>query len=231
MDVAQLKSDYAKKKKEIKERLNHFRIFFNEPYKWVYSDKSVSLQKTESRDNHRLFEELCFCIFTANTSAEMGAKAVDAVREVLVSGSKDEMTERLLGVYRFVNKRPEYIVHTRDFLQKEIGFELKKKILSFNDMNELRNFFALNKNVKGIGMKEASHFLRNIGFRGYAILDKHIINSLHEFGYLETNDKPKDFKEYIGMENVFKRFAEDMGIIPDELDLLLWSNKNGRILK
>ena len=100
-----------------------------------------------------------------------------------------------------------------------------------NDKNELRDFFALNKGVKGLAYKEASHFLRNIGFKGYAILDKHIINSLHEFGFLKTNDKPKNAKEYLEIEKKCIDFSKDAGIDMDELDLLLWSRKNGRILK
>ena len=96
-------------------------------------------------------------------------------------------------------------------------------------MNERREFFV--QNVKGIGYKEASHFLRNIGFKGYAILDKHIINSLHEFGVLSTNEKPKNNKEYLEIEQKFIDFSKDAGIDMDELDLLLWSRKNGRILK
>ena len=93
------------------------------------------------------------------------------------------------------------------------------------------DFFALNKDIKGLGYKEASHFLRNIGFKGYAILDKHIINSLHEFGILKTNEKPKNNKEYLEIEQKFIYFSKDIGIAMDELDLLLWSRKNGRILK
>ena len=101
--------------------------------------------------------------------------------------------------------------------------EFMQFIKSFNDKNELRDFFALNKGIKGLAYKEASHFLRNIGFKGYAILDKHIINSLHEFGVLKTNDKPKNAKEYLEIEQKFIDFSKDVGIGVDELDLLLWS--------
>ena len=141
------------------------------------------------------------------------------------------MTRRLEGIYRFNNVRPAHIIHTRTYLKNSLNFKLKDKIKSFINKDELRDFFALNKDVKGLGMKEASHFLRNIGFMGYAILDKHIISSLHEFGVIKTNDKPKNSKEYIDTEKKFIDFSKDVGIGMDELDLLLWSKKNGRILK
>jgi len=230
-DLEKLKQEYGLKKSKIKERLRQFEKFFNEPYSWFYRDGNLILLPVEIKDDYRLFEELAFCIFTANTSAEMGAKAVDAVRNVLMTGTADDMTRRLEGIYRFNNVRPAHIIHTRNYLKNSLNFKLKNKIKSFKDKQELRNFFAFNKDIKGIGLKEASHFLRNIGFRGYAILDKHIINSLYEFGFLKTNEKPKNNKEYFEIEQKFKDFSKEIGIDLDELDLLLWSRKNGRILK
>lgn len=226
-----LRQEYKSKKGKIKERLSQFEKFFSEPYSWHYLDGELKLLPSNSKDDHRLFEELAFCIFTANTSAEMSLKAVDAVRNVLIEGNANDMTRRLEGVYRFNNVRPAHIVHTRNHLKNSLNFELKKKISSFRSKNELRDYFALNKDVKGLGMKEASHFLRNIGFKGYAILDKHIINSLYEFGFLSTNDKPKNPKHYLEIEQKFIDFSKQAGIDMDELDLLLWSRKNGRILK
>ena len=87
------------------------------------------------------------------------------------------------------------------------------------------------KNVRGLGYKEASHFLRNIGFQGLAILDKHILSSLAEFGVIKENRPPKNRKEYLEIEGKMRRFAEEIKIDMDELDLLLWSRKTGKILK
>ena len=229
--IDKLKLEYNNKKDKIDERLNQFQKFFNEPYSWFYHDNNPVLMPVETKDDPRIFEELCFCIFTANTSAEMGLKAVDAVRNVLIDGTADDMTRRLEGIYRFNNVRPAHIIHTRTYLKNSLNFQLKNKIKSFKNKNELRDFFALNKDIKGLGYKEASHFLRNIGFKGYAILDKHIINSLHEFNVLNNNQKPKNNKEYLEIEQKFIDFSKDIGIDMDELDLLLWSRKNGRILK
>ena|SRR3989338_11109450 len=230
-DFEKLKTEYENKKGKIRERLGQFEKFFNEPYSWYYMGNELRLLPVETKNDYRIFEELAFCIFTANTSAEMGLKAVDAVRNVLMIGAPQDMTKRLEGIYRFNNLRPEFIVHTRTHLHNTLNFKLKDKISSFKDKNELRDFFALNKDIKGLGYKESSHFLRNIGFKGYAILDKHIINSLHEFGVLETNDKPKNPKHYLEIEQKFIDFSKQVGIGMDELDLLLWSRKNGRILK
>jgi N-glycosylase/DNA lyase len=95
----------------------------------------------------------------------------------------------------------------------------------------LRDFFATNKGIKGLGYKEASHFLRNIGFKGYAILDIHILRSLHEFGVIDSPKPPSTRNKYLETEAKLKEFAKEISIDFDELDLLLWSNRTGEVLK
>ncbi|MCH7782037.1 N-glycosylase, partial [candidate division KSB1 bacterium] len=69
----------------------------------------MELRDVNKNDDERLFEELCFCILTANTSAEMGMKAIDAIRNLLINGVQEEMTKKLEGIYRFNVLRPSYI--------------------------------------------------------------------------------------------------------------------------
>ena len=145
--VEKLKEDYNNKKEKIKDKLSQFEKFFNEPYSWFYRNDNLALLPVEKNEDERIFEELCFCIFTANASAEMGLKAVDAVRNVLINGNAIDMTRRLEGVYRFNNLRPAYIVHTRNYLKNTLNFRLKDKINSFKNREELRDFFAVNKTI------------------------------------------------------------------------------------
>ncbi len=134
-------------------------------------------------------------------------------------------------MHRFPNARPRYIIQTREYLKNEHDFKIRDLILSYKDPIERRDFFAKNKNIKGIGFKEASHFLRNIGFSGYAILDKHILNTLQELKIIKDSKPPSTRDKYIEIEEKLKGFADDVGIHIDEMDLLLWSEKTGEILK
>jgi len=230
--IRNLKKEYLLKKDKINNRLRDFDNFYNKPYSWFYENNKMELREVNKNDDERIFEELCFCIFTANTSAEMGLKAVDAVRDLLTNGTAEEMTKKLEGIYRFNNLRPSYIVHTKEYLKNNFNFKLKDKIESMKDnLDELRNFFAFNPGIKGLSYKEASHFLRNIGFKGYAILDKHILNSLIEFNVIENLKMPLPAKQYPEIEKKMKMFSNEIEIPMDELDLLLWSRRNGRILK
>ncbi len=230
--IRNLKKEYLLKKNKIAERLNEFDFFYNKPCSWFYENGKMELKKVNKNDDERLFEELCFCILTANTSAEMGMKAIDAIRDLLINGNAEEMTKKLEGIYRFNVLRPSYIIYTRNYLQNEFNFKLKDKIEALkNNPVELRNFFAFNKGIKGIGYKEASHFLRNIGFKGYAILDKHILDSLLEFNVIDEIKTPMTSKVYYGIEQKMRLFSNEIDIPMDELDLLLWSRRTGRILK
>jgi N-glycosylase/DNA lyase len=230
--IRNLKKEYFLKKNKINNRLNEFDKFYNKPYSWFYENNEMELRQVNKNDNQRIFEELCFCIFTANTSAEMGLKAVDAVRNLLINGSQEEMTKHLEGVYRFNAVRPSYIIHTREYLKNNFNFKIKNRIEALKENPiELRNFFAFNKGIKGLGYKEASHFLRNIGFKGYAILDKHILNSLLEFNTIDKIKTPLTSKVYYEIEEKMKLFSNEIEIPMDDLDLLLWSRRTGRILK
>ncbi|RMF96075.1 MAG: N-glycosylase/DNA lyase [Candidatus Schekmanbacteria bacterium] len=211
--IKNLQEDYALKRKEIKARLREFK------------------QKGKS-SNRELFEELAFCILTANASAKMGLRAIEAIKDIIHKGTAEEISKAIKGSHRFWRIRPAFIYETREYLKKEYKLDIKRILSSYKGHPyELRDFFALNKKIKGIGFKEASHFLRNIGYRGYAILDKHILNCLYEFGVLEKNVRPSNRKDYLYIESKMKKFSKEINIDIDELDLLLWSRQTGEILK
>jgi N-glycosylase/DNA lyase len=108
---------------------------------------------------------------------------------------------------------------------------LRERLSNFRDPIERRDWLAKDPGVKGLGYKEASHFLRNIGFKGYGILDKHIVRSLHELKVIDSPRPPTSRGKYLDAEEKMRRFARGAGINFDELDLLLWSMKTGEILK
>jgi N-glycosylase/DNA lyase len=185
----------------------------------------------EGADDARHWEELVFCIFTAGASARMGLRSIEAVRPLLAAGGHEELASALSGVHRYPRARAGYVVHTRDFLTRDCGMRLRERLESFGDPLELRDWLARERGVKGLGYKEASHFLRNVGRRGYAILDKHILRSLAELGVISSPDPPATRARYLDTEQRLRRFARDLRIDFDELDLVLWSMKTGEILK
>lgn len=181
----------------------------------------------------RLWEELAYCIFTAGASARMGLDSVDAVRPLLLDGEAEAMTAALkqAGAHRFPVARPQYIVVTRNYFRATFGMALRKRLRSFRDPFERRDWLAQEKQVKGLGYKESSHFLRNIGIKGHAILDKHVMRCLAEVGVIDSAKPPQTRKKYLEVEQELIRFAKEIRVDFDELDLVLWSMKTGEILK
>jgi N-glycosylase/DNA lyase len=181
----------------------------------------------------RLWEELAYCIFTAGASARMGLNSVAAVRSLLLEGEPEEMTRALknAGAHRFPVARPRYIVTTRDYFRANFNMSLRKRLRSFSDPFERRDWLAQEKQVKGLGYKESSHFLRNIGVKGHAILDKHVMRCLAEVGVIDSSKPPSTRRKYLEIEQEVVRFAREIKVDFDELDLVLWSMKTGEILK
>jgi len=190
----------------VKERINEF--------------KSFSL-----KSNEEWFSELCFCILTANSSAELGIKIQ---KEVGIEGFLNLPIEslalklKMLG-HRFYIKRAEFIVEARKYKN------IKNIVLSFSDSKTCREWLV--KNVKGLGFKEASHFLRNVGYLNLAILDRHILKILLKYGFINSALKSLTRKRYLEIENILEKLAEKVELTLGELDLYLWFMETGKILK
>jgi len=178
-----------------------------------------------------LWEEMVFCFFTGGCSAKMGMRAINAVRPLLERGTQGELASALTGVHRYPNARSRYVVASRDFLSKHCNMNLREKLKGFDCRFERRDWLVREKGIKGLGYKEASHFLRNIGFSGYAILDKHVLKCLAELGIIEEPKPLNTRLKYLRVEEKLKDLSITANIDFDELDLVLWSMKTGEILK
>ena len=186
-----------------------------------------------SASDARLWEELVFCIFTAGASARMGLRAIEAVRPLLATGHRQQMTKALVSAraHRYPSSRPAYVVVTRNYLRQNFDMQLREQLRSFADPLERRDWLAKEPGIKGLGYKESSHFLRNVGFKGYGILDKHVMRCLAEVGVVDSAKPATTRWKYLETETAMREFAKDVGIDFDELDLVLWSMKTGEILK
>ena len=164
-----------------------------------------------------LFRELSFCLLTAGASAELGIKTINHIGDVIFTGNEQDIQKKLKEVYRFHTIRAGYIFNAREAF----------KNLDITHPN-IRDHLV--QNVKGIGLKEASHFLRNVGFKDYAIVDFHIVDILAEHGVIE---KPKTLtpNKYTEIENVLRQLAEKTQTSLAELDLYLWYKETGKVLK
>ena len=179
-----------------------------------------------------LFYELIFCILAAGTSAELAFKTTEKLKlkKFLLTANQNDIIAFLKTCYRFYNVRGKYIFLTREYLTKNYNFDLKNYLNKEKNEIALRNLLANDIHIKGIGMKAASHFLRNIGFKNIAILDKHILNKMKEIKLIPSNFKLTR-NNYIIVESKLRNFAKKTNFNLAELDLILWFMKTGKIIK
>jgi N-glycosylase/DNA lyase len=211
--IDNIKQAHRERRDEIHARLSEFGSIWNEA------------------DDEVLWQEMVFCFFTGGCSARMGINSLEAVKPVLMHGTQPEIADALVGHHRYPNARSKYVVHSREFLKDQLGLKLRAKLESFDCDLARRDWLVREKGIKGLGYKEASHYLRNIGFRGYAILDKHVLNCLAELGIISEVKPPNTRAKYLSVEQKLKQLTESVGIDFDEMDLVLWSMKTGVILK
>ena len=211
--IEKIKEAHAERRDEIRGRLAEFRAVLKE------------------RNDRRLWEEMVFCFFTGGCSAKMGLRSIDAVRPLLDEGTQAQLAKALTGVHRYPNERAKYIVHSRNFLMDDCGLKICDRLAGFDDDHARRDWLARERGLKGLGYKEASHFLRNIGYSGYAILDKHILRCLAELKIIDEPKPPNNRTRYLTVEDKLRELTRKVQIDFDELDLVLWSMKTGSVLK
>jgi len=178
-----------------------------------------------------LFAELVYCIITPMARGNMCCVAVDAMVSsgVLFTGTRDQIKERLIGA-RFIHKKSAYIVEAREKFLRDGSTFVRSALSTIDDDQEAREWLV--ENVKGIGYKEASHFLRNIGFtQELAILDRHIIRNLHSLGVIGETPDSLSKRRYLDIEKRMMEFSHAVQIPMGHLDLLLWCKETGEILK
>ncbi len=201
----ELKREYLKVKDEIKERIKNFK---------------------KKRSEFELFQELVFCILVPQSKMEITDRVVENLGKKIVSFDRNNFLKMLNGI-RFAERKAEFVLDSRKFYGK-----MKQIVHNFKNSFEFRDW--LTKNVKGIGMKEASHFIRNIGFdyeNPLAILDRHILKRLYELKIINEIPNSLSRKKYLEIEKKFLEFSKKIGIHPYELDMLLWYQKTGKVPK
>ena len=198
----------------------------NSPIKNRVDSRMSEFEELGKKSSNEIFKELCFCLLTANFSASGGMKIQNALGDGFFLLSEQELAKKLTDLgHRFPNARAGFIFEARKHKNS-----IKETLESFKTDEEKRKFLA--ENIKGLGFKESSHFLRNIGRKNVAIIDFHIVDLLAREGLIEKlKNKSLTPKKYLEIENLLRILAEKTKTNLGELDLYLWYDETGKILK
>lgn len=222
--MKELKDFYSEKKQEISDRIKEF-------------------SRLRNASDERLFYELCFCIMAVQTSGVRSWKTAEKLREekFFEQGQNPEKFLRE-GYIRFHNNKSRHLVEMRSKFpevlgalrgvegHKAQGAGHREEGSRARGVEEAREWLV--QNVKGVGWKEASHFLRNTGrTQELAILDRHILRNMHRFGFADGMPKSLTKNKYLELEQSFIKMSRQLGMKPAELDLLLWAKETGFVFK
>ncbi len=223
------------KEKLLEEKLNmelHSKIL--EIYSIVKEDAKKAIKgykKAWKGSEREVFAEMSFCILTPQSKARNAWKAITDLIEnnLLYTGTPEEIAE-FLNIVRFKNNKSRYLVELRNLMTVDGKLQPKKILSEQGDVFQKRAWIL--KNVKGMGLKEANHVLRNLGFgENIAILDRHILRNLAELKVIDEVPKSVNEKKYYEIEEKMREYSKFSGINMDELDLVLWYKEAGEIFK
>jgi len=212
MKHEELLAKYARQRRDIEARLAHF-------------------ESAGKKGGRALFEELCFCLLTPQSKARSCDAAICELKErkLLFSGDAASIAKVLVRRTRFHNNKAHYLVEAREKFAANNFAPLAHTTFSGTERHA-REYFL--REVKGLGLKEASHYLRNVG-RGktLAILDRHILKNLVKCKSIENVPASLTEKRYLEIEKEMEKFCARTGIPLAHLDLLFWAEETGEIFK
>lgn len=189
-------------------------------------------------DERHLWWELSTCILSSQVPYSLAIAAAAAIdRESLLLDDNNNtaaLMQRLVEIlgtplmvegkprsYRFPVARARHLAATRAVISTE-KCSLRELVDGFNDASEARAWFV--KHVSGVGPKQASMFLRNIG-KSYdlAILDRHVLNYMSKLGiYTGANLFISGLTQYLRHEVVLREHALEMDCPVGLLDWAIW---------
>jgi len=174
------------------------------------------------------FYELLFCILTPQSRAENAELVIQKLKA-------DRFFEKEFDPVPYLREKRHYIrfhnVKSKRLLYiRRIYPQLHPILLGeHTDVESLRE--KVMEMIPGLGLKESSHFLRNIGVTGLVILDRHILKHLKALKIIGRIPASLTPKRYFEIEKKWLKYSAEVGIPMDELDLLFWSMETGEIRK
>jgi len=170
-------------------------------------DKPTGIYEVRELD-----EFMVFCILDTSVPYEKCCQAFDALKKAGMTTRRKLRNHTPLPIklelqnvgYRWANQKSKYLY---EFAHNDIDL----KTASREEMV---------KNIKGVGMKLASMFLRNTRGNKYAVIDVHTDRWIQKnFGVPDDKYKKVSYEQ---KEDWFIQASELLGKTPMELDLEIW---------
>lgn len=194
-------------------------------------------QKHMAADERTLWWELSACLLSSQVPyplALSAANAIDRAGLLLVSDAEDILDEQIIHLlvrpltvngtprfYRFPIARARQLAATRQRVTEHAG-TLNALLAQFKDPTHARDWLV--ERAPGLGLKQASMFLRNIGFSyELAILDRHVLRYMDMLGLRsERSYTIRSPRQYQRDEIVLREHALELACPVGILDWAIW---------
>ncbi|MCC7571688.1 DNA lyase [Candidatus Micrarchaeota archaeon] len=188
---------------------------------------------------YTLRRELVACILGSQVRYEMASTALRRIERAGLLKDKwwsvsEELFETMIfkelsrsdlvtdsnWCYRFPKKRARQLAKARDAIAEK---SLIERVLSYNEPKKIRR--QLVSEITGIGPKQASMFIRNIGISyDLAILDTHVLQYLSIKKVLDQEQmRVSTISAYEKTESVVIKYADSLGYPIGYLDWAIWA--------
>jgi N-glycosylase/DNA lyase len=206
----------------MKSLINKIRSLQKSKVNNIVNKRLKDFESFTSKSNEEWHSELCFCILAANARQKTSEQIQNQLSiKIIKSLSHTQLAELIKkNKHRFHNNKSRYLKESTKF------HNIKDIIKKQSNPREW-----LVKNIKGIGYKEASHFLRNTGTKNIAILDRHILSLLKNHNIIPDVPISLNQNIYFNYEQKFINLANQLNMPPAKLDLFMWYLKTGEVKK
>lgn len=200
-------------------------------------------RKWYDMSENELWSELCLCILSSNVPYELAksaflhlmemdylqlewvAKTLDSQKEIANELSKHiylpKKVDGSYRKYRFPNSKSRDICEAAKVVSAETGW-LSNLLQNSTSEKEARDILVAH--IPGIGLKQASHFLRNIRYSNQlAIIDSHVLSFLVEIGAVAKEDAKITSKTYLELESFLQSLCSEYGLNLSILDMAIWN--------
>lgn len=213
-------------------------------------DVYFAINENESRRMHwtsmtedALWRELVACILGSRVRYETAALALERldasqllgqirrssrydqyeldVQNALMGGEPPDAADHLPLRYPFYRSRAAQVRGAAERLFGS-GGSIRGFLDCLDSSQAARRRLAAE--VPGLGPKQASLFLRNIGHATHiAVLDTHVLKYMYWTGLTEVAVKSiSNIRHYESLEDKFNEHSISSGYVPDQFDLAVW---------
>ena len=184
----------------------------------------------------KLWEELVCCVLSSQVKFEVSLAVTQSLKrnglldlEILEYLYEDRLRECLKSPvmvdshsvrYRFPNIKAKQIAGARDNIYGS-GFSLREMTVKYSESSGLRA--TLVKLVPGLGMKQASMYLRNVSNSfELAVIDSHVLKCMNVMNLVKKIPSTISNAQYLIKENMLTKYVEKFGYPVGCVDYAIW---------